>query len=125
MLDNWGYQRPGKRFYESIGEMKDADELIKRILYLDGIPNLQRLGAVRVGETPTEKLQAALELERAAIERLNAGVARCLDKADNDTRELLEEILEGEEENADWSETQLGTIAQIGVELYLSQLLHD
>src|SRR3954469_15827108 len=72
MLDNWGYRRLGKRFYdESIDEMKDADDLIERILYLEGLPNLQRLGAVRVGETPAEKLHVALDLEITAIARLN------------------------------------------------------
>jgi len=77
MFDNWGYERLGKRFREeSIDEMKDADELIERILFLEGLPNLQRLGTVRVGETPVEKLQLALDLEAQAIDRLNRGIAR-------------------------------------------------
>ncbi len=126
MLDNWGYERLGKHFHdESIDEMKDADELIERILYLEGIPNLQRLGTVRVGETPAEKLQLALELERESIDRLNRGIALCVERADNGSRDLLEEILDGEEDHADWLETQLETIRQIGAELYLSQQLHD
>lgn len=126
MLDNWGYERLGKHFRdESIDEMRDADRLIERILYLDGVPNLQRLGTVKVGESPLEKLHAALELEREAIARLNRGIALCADTGDNGTRELLEDILEGEEEHADWVETQLAAIGQIGVELYLSQQLHD
>ena len=74
MLSNWGYERLGKRFYEeSLDEMKDADQLIERILYFDGMPNLQRLGTIRVGETAPEKLTAALDLEKEAIERLNRG----------------------------------------------------
>lgn len=126
MLDNWGLERLGKRFYsESIDEMKDADRLIERILYLDGIPNLQRLGSVKVGESPREKLDAALDLERAAIARLNNGIALCTERGDHGTRDLLDEILEGEEEHADWLETQLVAIEQVTLELYLSQQLHD
>src|SRR6187401_657735 len=84
MLDNWGYERLAKHFHdESIDEMKDADELIERILYLEGVPNLQRLGVVRVGETAAEKLQLALELEREAIERLNRGIPLCVERGDN------------------------------------------
>ena len=84
MFKNWGYERLGKRFRdESIDEMHDADKLIERILYLDGLPNLQRLGTVRVGETPVEKLQLALELEREAIDRLNRGIARAVELGDN------------------------------------------
>src|SRR3954447_11558400 len=91
MLDNWGFKRLGEHFRdESIDEMKDADVLIERILYLEGIPNLQRLGAVRVGETVAEKLQLALELEGESIARLNTGIARCREVGDNGTRMLLE-----------------------------------
>jgi bacterioferritin len=105
--------------------MKDADELIERILYLDGLPNLQRLGTVRVGETIPEKLQLALELERESIARLNAGVGRCLERADNGSRVLLEEILEGEEDHADWLETQLELINQVGETQYLAEQIHE
>jgi len=126
MFDSWGYGRLGKHFRdESIDEMRDADALIERILYLEGVPNLQRLGTVRVGETATEKLQLALELEREAIDRLNRGIALAVEHGDNGTRELQESILEGEEEHADWLETQLETIRQIGAELYLSRQLGD
>ena len=122
MFDNWGLLRLGKRFRdESIDEMKDADALIERILYLDGVPNLQRLNTVRVGEVPVEKLQLALELEHEAIIRLNDGIARCVALGDNGTRELLEGILTGEEEHADWLETQLELIRQLGEPFYLSQ----
>lgn len=126
MLLNWGYGRLGAKFHdESIDEMKDADALIERILYLDGTPNLQRMGRVRVGETPAEKLQAALDLERSAIERLNRGIGLCTDRSDHGSRELLEDILTGEEEHADWLETQLELVRQIGVELYLTQQIHS
>jgi bacterioferritin len=126
MYDNWGYERLGKRFRdESIDEMKDADKLIERILYLDGLPNLQRLGTVRVGETPSEKLHLALELEREAIERLNRGIALCTERHDNGSRDLLEDILEGEEEHADWLESQLALLDHLGDPLYLSQQIRE
>jgi len=122
MCANWGYERLAEKFREeSIGEMKDADALIERILYLDGMPNLQRLGQIRTGENVPEKLQLALELERSAIDRLNNGIASCLSSGDNGSRELLEDILEGEEEHADWIETQLELIGQIGEAHYLAQ----
>ena len=126
MLSNWGYERLGKKFYdESIDEMKDADVLIERILYLDGIPNLQRLGTVCVGETPAEKLKLALELEVAAIERLNHGIALCVGAGDNGSRDLLQEILDGEETHADWLETQLALIEQVGDANYLAQQIRE
>src|SRR3954452_5333046 len=122
MLDNWGYEPLAKHYYtEPTTGMKDADELIGRILFLEGVPNLQRLGTVRVGEAVPEKLQLALDLEYESIERLNRGIARCLELSDNGTRELLERILEGEEEHADWLETQLALIAQLGEMNYLAQ----
>lgn len=124
MLANWGYERLAAKFHEdSIDEMKDADMLIERILYLDGMPNLQRLGTIRIGETPTEKLQLALDVEREAIERLNRGIELCVARGDNGSREILRGILSGEEEHADWLETQLELIAKIGETLYLAQQL--
>ena len=126
MFDNWGYERLGKHFRdESIDEMKDADTLIERILYLEGVPNLQRLGSVRVGESAAEKLGLALELEREAIERLNRGIPLCVELGDNGTRDLLEGILRGEEDHADWLETQLELVDQLGENLYLAQQVHD
>jgi bacterioferritin len=122
MIENWGYETLAHHYRdESIDEMKDADALIGRILFLEGVPNLQRLGTVRVGETVPEKLQLALDLEEESIDRLNRGIARCLELGDNGTRELLEHILEGEEEHADWLETQLGLVAQLGETHYLAQ----
>jgi bacterioferritin len=126
MLDNWGYTRLAEKFRdESMDEMKDADELMARILYLDGMPNAQRLGTVRIGETPREKLTVALELEKEAIARLNRGVALCTTNGDNGSREVLEKILAGEEAHADWLETQLGLIDQLGEPHYLAQQLRS
>lgn len=126
MFSNWGYERLGAKFREeSIDEMKDADDLIERVLYLDGIPNLQRLGTVMVGETPVEKLKLALELEKVAIDRLNKGIAKCTELGDAGSRELLERILEGEEGHADWLESQLELVAQVGDAHYLAQQIRD
>lgn len=122
MFSNWGFEKLGSKFRaESIDEMKDADQLIERILYLDGVPNLQRIGSVRVGENTTEKLTLALELEVAAIDRLNDAVALAVTKGDNGSRELFASILLGEEGHADWLETQLALIAQLGEAQYLAQ----
>lgn len=126
MCDNWGYERLAHHDREeSIGEMKDADRVIERILYLEGVPNLQRLGTVSVGETVPEQLALDLEVERAAITRLNRGIALCVAEGDSGTRELLEDILEGEEQHADWIETQLSLLADIGETHYLAQQMHD
>jgi bacterioferritin len=126
MLRNWGYERLAEKFREeSIAEMKDADELIGRILFLEGVPNLQRLGTLQVGEDVAEKLQAALALEYEAIERLNNGIAACVAAGDNGTRELLDDILHGEEEFADWLETQQELSRQVGDAHYLAQNIHD
>jgi bacterioferritin len=126
MQENWGYKRLADHTKdESIDEMKHADEVIERILYLDGIPNLQRLGSVRLGESPVEQLRLDLELEREAIARFNAGIAKAVELGDNGTRELLEEMLVSEEEHADWLEAQLNLAEQVGEQLYLSQQIHD
>jgi len=126
MNDNWGYQRLAKKFYdESIDEMKDAEKIIERILYLDGVPNLQRYGTVAVGETVPEQLALDLQTEVAAVERYNRGVALAVAKGDNGTRELLASRLTDEEEHLDWIETQLKIISDVGVEHYLAQHIHD
>jgi bacterioferritin len=126
MFTNWGYLRLGERFRsESIDEMKDAEALIERILYLKGHPNVQRLGTIRTGERSTEKLKLALELEHEAIERLNRGISRCSELGDAGTRDLLEGILEGEEDQADWLDTQLVLVNQLGEEHYLAQQVRD
>jgi len=125
MCENWGYQKlSGKKREESIGEMKDAEAIIERILYLDGVPNMQRVNPVSVGEEPVEQHRLDLSVETGAIERLNKAIALCREKADNGTRELLEGILKGEEESADWLEAQLYIVEQIGAEKYLAEQIH-
>jgi len=122
MCQNWGFERLYKKLYhESIDEMKHADRLVERILYLEGVPNLQRLGKVNVGETVPEQFAVDLDLEKAALKRLNDGVAMCRDEGDNGSRALLEEILVSEEEHTDWIEAQLDLIKQLGAENYLAQ----
>jgi bacterioferritin len=103
--------------------MRHAEQLIDRILFLDGVPNMQRLYPVKVGETVVEQFQLDLELEYVAVKRLNDGVAACVAAGDSGSRDLLEQILVAEEEHADWLETQLETIRQIGLENYLTQQL--
>jgi bacterioferritin len=126
MFDNWGYERLAERFRsESIDEMKDADHLIERLLYLEGHPNLQRLGTIRTGESPVEKLSLALVLEQEAIARLNPGIALCVERGDHGSRDLLAEILEGEEDHADWLESQLSLVEQLGQAHYLAQQIRD
>ncbi len=122
MCENWGYQRLWKKVRaESIDEMKHADELIARILYLEGLPNLQRLGKVNVGQTVKEQFELDLAVEKDAIARLNGGVAEAQKLGDNGTRELLEKILTGEEEHANWLEAQLELMRQVGEPNYLAQ----
>lgn len=124
MCANWGYTKLAERKrHDSIDEMKDADIVIDRILYLDGVPNMQRLNPVRVGEDPVEQHTLDLALETDAIARLNRAIGVCRDKGDNGTREVLEGILRGEEQSADWLESQLHAIKQIGKERYLAEQL--
>jgi bacterioferritin len=124
MQDNWGYKRLAEKGREeSFGEMKHAEELIERLLYLEGMPNMQRLGTVRVGETVTEQLRAELDTEKEAIARLTTGIEACR-KTDEGSRLLLEKILDEEEQHADWLETQLDLIRQMGEQLYLSTQVH-
>ena len=126
MCENWGYERLSKKKrVESIDEMKDADTIIGRILYLEGVPNLQRLNAVRVGEDPIEQHKLDLALETEAIDRLNDAIKLAREQGDNGSRELLEEILEGEEESADWLEAQLHIVDEIGKENYLAEKIRD
>jgi bacterioferritin len=110
---------------EAIDEMKHADEIVARILYLDGVPNLQRLGNVRVGQSVPQQLALDLDVEKTAIKRLNEAVAQCREESDNGTRELLEKVLVDEEHHADWLEAQLGLIEQVGVQNYLSEQIRD
>jgi bacterioferritin len=122
MCENWGYERLWKKLREeSIGEMRHADKLIARILYLEGVPNVQRLGKVNVGETVPEQLRLDLELERVAIRALNTGIELARSLGDNGSRDMLEEILEAEESHANWLEAQMTLIAQTGEGNYLAQ----
>ena len=124
MLENWGYKRLAeKKREESIEEMKHADQVIERILFFDGVPNMQRLNSVKVGEEPVEQHRVDLALELDAVERLNRGIKLARDKEDNGTRALLEQILRDEEEAIDWLETQLHQIEEIGRERYLAEQL--
>ena len=126
MCENWGYQRLSKKKKEeSIDEMKHADSIIERILYFDGIPNMQRLHPIHVGENPIEQHKVDLAVETEAIDRLNQSIALCREKGDNGSRELLESILESEEESADWLEAQLHIVDEIGAECYLAEQIHD
>ncbi|MCA9512611.1 MAG: bacterioferritin [Myxococcota bacterium] len=126
MCANWGYRRlSAKKREESIEEMKHADEMIERILYLDGVPNMQRLSPVRVGEDAVEQHELDLALELEAVKRLNDAIALCRDKGDNGSRELLERVLVEEEESVDWLETQLHLVREVGRERYLAEMIHE
>ncbi|HEX9242413.1 MAG TPA: bacterioferritin [Anaeromyxobacter sp.] len=126
IVENWGYQRLYEKFrHESMDEMKDADELIERILYLEGLPNLQRLGNINVGENVPEMLKLDLDVERNAIDVLNRGIEQCRKAGDNGSAELLEDILEGEEEHANWLEAQLTLVDQVGAAAYLAEQIKE
>jgi bacterioferritin len=122
MCENWGYERLWKHVREeSIEEMKHADILIERVLYLEGIPNVQRLSKINIGQTVPEQLRLDLEVERQAIPRLNTAIELCRSLGDNGTRHLLEEILESEEKHVNWLEAQLSLLEQVGEPQYLAQ----
>ena len=120
ILKNWGMEKLGAYEYkESIDEMKHADKLIERILFLEGLPNLQDLGRLRIGETVKEILKGDLALEMDAVPLLKTSIAHCESVNDYVTRELLAEILESEEEHVDFIETQLGLIDKMGLQNYV------
>ncbi|PZO62197.1 MAG: bacterioferritin [Pseudoxanthomonas suwonensis] len=120
MLKNWGLKELAEHeYHESIDEMKHADKLAERILFLDGLPNFQALGKLRIGEGPREVLECDLALELDAVPDLREGIAHCESVGDYISRDLLAGILESEEEHIDWIETQLGLIARIGENNYL------
>jgi bacterioferritin len=125
MCTNWGYHRLADFVHhESIGEMKHASQLTERILFLEGVPNLQKLGKVRIGETVPEQLRVDRALEMDAIKRLNDAIALCVVQSDNASRHLLEEILRSEETHLDWIETQLGLLEHLGEKQYLAEQMH-
>ena len=122
MLENWGLPKLGKVFYElSIDEMKDADDIINRILMFDGHPNVQKLNAITVGESAEEMLRLALESEKVAVAQFNASAAECHDLGDHGTAAVFEEMVRDEEKHADWFESQLDAIERVGIQQYLAQ----
>ncbi|HDC4321083.1 bacterioferritin [Aeromonas hydrophila] len=125
IYDDWGLKVLGhKEYHESIDEMKHADELVKRVLFLEGLPNLQDLGKLRIGETVEEMLRCDLSLEMDAIPDLKVAIAYAESVQDYISRDLFQEILEDEEEHVDWLETQLDLIDRIGLENYQQSQLH-
>jgi bacterioferritin len=125
MCENWGYKKLSeKKKEESIEEMKHADRVIERILFLDGVPNMQRLSPVRVGEDAIEQHRVDLQLELEAVKRLNTAIRLCTDKGDNGSRELIESILKEEEDGIDWLEAQLHLVEEVGKERYLAEQIH-
>ena len=126
MCQTWRYQRLAKTMREeSMGEMKHAEQLMDRILYLDGVPNMQKYMKINVGQSVPEMHQFDLDLERDAVARLNAGVELCRGQNDNGSRLLLESILEEEEEHIDWLEAQLLQIQTMGIQNYLAQQIDE
>lgn len=125
MCENWGYERlhhhVRKRAFD---EMKDAEELIEHILYLEGVPNMQRLGTVHVGETVPEQFKADLKAEQEMLAILSEGVIHCTKVGDFTTRHMLEDMVKDVDEHIDWIETQQELIEQVGLENYLSEQIH-
>ena len=126
MLKNWGLKElADHEYHESIDEMKHADALAERILFLEGLPNFQALGKLRIGEDPRELLECDLALELEAVPLLREAIAHCETVGDYVSRKLFADILDSEEEHIDWLETQLSLIQRIGEANYLAQQLDD
>lgn len=126
MCANWGYGRLAEKIrHESFGEMKHADAVLERVLFLEGVPNMARLGSVRIGENVREQLEVDLELEQTHVGRLSRAIETARQQGDEGTRLLLEGILGDSEEHVDWLETQLGLIGHLGEQLYLSTQVHS
>lgn len=124
MCENWGYLTLAKvNRAESIDEMRHAESLVQRILFLEGLPNLQRLDKLSIGQTVPEQLKADLDLEYKAVARLSSSIALCREKGDNASEDILRGILRAEEEHVDFLETQLGLVDKLGEALYLSRQL--
>ena len=122
MCSNWGYERLHHKVRErSIDEMKDADELITHILYLEGVPNVQRMNTVHIGETVPEQLKLDLKAEQEMLALLSEGVVHCTKVGDFTTRHMCEDMAKDVDEHIDWIETQMETIKQVGVENYLAE----
>lgn len=125
MCKDWGYDRIAHKMREeSIEEMKHAEKLMDRILFLEGIPNLQKLDKLNIGETVKEMMESDLGLEHKAREVLKEGIKLCFEETDHVTRELFEYILEDEEEHIDWIETQLSLMKDVGETAYLAEHIH-
>ena len=126
MCKNWGFQRIYSRFRQSsLDEMQDAQHLISHILYLEGVPNLQRLNQLMVGESVQEDLELNLVAEKGAVDVLTEAITHCASVGDYTTRSILEGMVRSEEEHVDWIETQIETINVVGVDLYLNQQIRD
>ncbi len=124
MFENWGLEKLNeKEYHESIDEMKHADALIKRILFLEGLPNLQDLGKVLIGENTREVMECDLKLEMDAVPPLRDAIAHCEQVSDYVSRELFEQILASEEEHIDWLETQLELMDKVGMENYQQSMM--
>jgi bacterioferritin len=122
MCENWGYERLHHTVRQrSFDEMKDAEELIEHILYLEGVPNMQRLGTVNVGETVPEQFKVDLKAEQEMLKLLSDGVTHCAKVGDYTTRHMLEDMAEDVDDHIDWIETQVETIKQVGLENYLAE----
>jgi bacterioferritin len=126
MLKNWGYLALAQKMQdESIGEMKHADRIIERVLFLEGIPNIARYDVIRVGKDVREQFQNDLKLEMTGVKGYNEAIELCIKAKDSGTRELLEEILVSSEDHVDWLETQLGLIERLGLQNYLAEKMGD
>jgi bacterioferritin len=125
MFKNWGFNALDKKEYKkSIKDMKQADKIIERVLFLEGLPNLQKLGRLQVGENPIEMLNCDAALQKEALSNLKDAIAYCETASDFVTRDMLAEILEYEEEHLDWIETQLSLIDNVSIENYLQSMMH-
>jgi bacterioferritin len=126
MCENWGYLRLfHKHYHESMGEMKHAEQIIERIIFLEGVPEIARYDVIRVGTNVKEQFENDLKLEMGGVKHYNAAIALCSKLGDNGTRDLLEPILRESEEHVDWLETQLSLIKDIGLENYLTEQMGE
>ncbi len=126
MCKDWGLERLAKHFYdESIEEMKHAEEMIDRILYLEGVPEIARYGQIKVGQTPKEQIENSLELEMSGVATYNEGIVVCSEAKDAGSRDLMERMVVESEESIDWAESQFDLIKLVGIENYLAQQIGE